>query len=186
MSSAPLRRESPSLRRLVPWAALCLAAMLGATARAAVVVADPGNPAAPTSTTASMTAGGVTVPVKTETLHYTPGTRSYDIAKLTVSAATTAVITASGTITSYSVSPTLAAVTASASGSELTVSLPGPVNLVIHINSQPDLQVDVIESQYAGGCRLLRADSALRRVRLRGFPTRLFPFISGKPSWRLP
>lgn len=139
MSSVSFRRESSSCRWLVQWCGLCLTALLAATAQAAIVVADPGNPAAPVSTTASMSVGGVADPVKTETLNYTPGTRSYDIAKLTVSAATTAVIAASGTITSYSVSPTLTGVTASASGSQLTVSLPGPVNLVIHINSQPDL-----------------------------------------------
>ena len=141
MSSASFCRAFVTFRLcwLAQCSALCLTAMLAATAQAAVVVADPGNPAAPVSTTASMTAGGVAVPVKSETLHYTPSTRLYDIAKFTVSAPSTAVITASGTITSYSVSPTLAGVTASASGSQLSVSLPGPVNLVIHINSQPDL-----------------------------------------------
>jgi hypothetical protein len=137
MSSASSGRKPRGLR--APWLTLCLTIFFSTAARAAVVVADPGNPAAPASTTASMTAGGIAIPVKTETVNYSTSTRLYDVAKFTVSAPTSAVITASAPISSYSISPTLAGVSASVSGSQLTVSLPGPVNLVIHINSQPDL-----------------------------------------------
>ena len=68
--------------RVVPGGALTPAATTQQTLTGGVV-ADPGNPAAPISANVTLDAGGTAVPVRTETLNYTPSTRAYDVAKLT-------------------------------------------------------------------------------------------------------
>lgn len=121
-------------------AALLTSALLAAPAHAASgVVADPGNPAAPISSYATVSANGVAIPVRTETLNYTPGTRDYDVAKLTVAGSTTVAITAPSTIGTWSIDPAALNIPASVNGNILTLTIPGPTNLVVHIAGDPDL-----------------------------------------------
>lgn len=124
--------------RVVPGGALTPAAMTQQTLTGGVV-ADPGNPAVAISTNITMDAGGTAVPVRAETLNYTPSTRAYDVAKMTVAGPTTITLTSPTAIGTNSIDPPALGITGTVSGNTMTFDIPGPINLVIHIAGHPDL-----------------------------------------------
>lgn len=138
--AAQMTRAAPAAATTWNGAAALMTAGSGALqSTSSGVAADPGNPAAPISTNVTMDAGGTPVPVRTETLNYSPSTRAYDVAKLTVSGPTTITLTSPTAIGTYSIDPPALGIASSTSGATMTFDIPGPINLVVHITGHPDL-----------------------------------------------
>ena len=106
------------------------------------VVADPNNPTAPTSTTATVTANGTPIVVKTEVLdHYDNSQQvSYevvrlDVAKFTMSTNVNVVVTkAAGAISACNVRPDQLAIATSISGNSCSFTLSKPTNVQVEID----------------------------------------------------